>query len=372
MELTEHGDGYSPPGTPCSSTDGRDAERMASPGPAVEGEVTSTTSGTSPVPIEIIPRGERDLKASESSAFRRISLENHQRDNHFEKEGHHHIPPPSYLAKSRQAAYEDHIRLLHYPLIPPRHHLDITSPPRSNYHLNHPSLPCREQDPLLMARYELPYLDMAHASLPRLDMVGYADPRMPITNYYLTAARMRYENHHQAMMAALSRRPLGRGEDRRAFSPTLSPRKSEIDTVKTPMSEKHKRSPSHSEATSSPESVSSTHARDLSRKRKYSSSDDHQVDRQGSPVTSSSLLSSPPESARIPPRRFSLDPYSLPLNHGLSLSSTVVSAAPSIPPTGRHPIIPGLPSPLEARYNRPISPPSFSILPGTISTVTNL
>ena len=355
-KLTEQ-DNHSRPGTPCCSTD---AERRMSPEPvAAVGEVTSTTSGTSPEPIENFSGRRREMGTSGKSAFRPISLDS-QKFIGSENE-RHNLSSASYSGKVNQVPYDDHIRLLHYPLITPRNLLDIPSPPRAHY--RH-TISGRENDRLLMARHEFPYLQMAHASLPRLDLMGYTDPRMPITNYYLTAARMQYEQHHHAMMAALHRDNLVRREERHPVTPTISPRKSEIDMIKTPVSDKNRKSPLRNETVSSPESLSGGHVQDLSRKRKYSSSNEDKTDLERSRLDSS-------DSSRSSPREFhsgslhqSGETYPLPSNLSLSPPSTMVCSSSPMTSVGRNPILPGFPSPLEARYNRPISPPAFSMLPG--------
>ena len=357
IKLTEQDENHSRPGTPCCSTD---AETRISPEPvAAVGEVTSTTSGTSPEPIEKLPGRRRELGISGRSAFRPISLESHKTVG--SESERHNFSSSSYSGKVNQVSYDDHIRLLHYPLITPRNLLDIPSPPRAHYHH---TISGREHDRLLMARPEFPYLQMAHASLPRLDLMGYTDPRMPITNYYITAARMQYEQHHHAMMAALSRDNLVRREERHPFTPTLSPRKAEIDMIKTPGSDKNRKSPLHNETVSSPESISGGHAQDLSRKRKNSSSNEDKTDLERSRLDSSDSSRSSPREFHSGSLHLPAETYPLPSTLSLSPHSTMVCSSSPVTPVGRNPILPGFSSPLEARYNRPISPPAFSILPG--------
>ncbi len=378
---------------------------------APEAEVTSTTSGTSPVPMETgsqQPRGGVELKASENSAFRRISLgfgslgglgtlgslgalgeqSNAVGDNLL-----HDIPSmsafsSSYLAKSRQA-YEEHMRLLNYPLIPPppvgapggSPDLPHSAPPRAHMHhpsLTPPSLTPRDYDPLLMARYDLSYLHMAHAaSMPRLDLLGYTDPRMPITNYYLTAARMRYEQHQQALLALAREREREHQRDevprpKTPLSPPATAReetpRKENDVRRSPsIRDQLKRSPQEGDTASPPhnQSLSSSTPCDLRRK----SANEHAE--LGSPT--SSLSSSLPHS---------LTPHSPmsathPAMHSLS-TGVPHSLHPLSPPVEgrsppeahqhhRHPPIPGLSPEFPPRdpYGRNISPPSaFPLLTG--------
>ena len=356
-KLTEQEENHSRPGTPCCSTD---AEKKMSPEPvATVGEVTSTTSATSPEPIEKLNGRRRELGTSGKSAFRPISLDS-QKVIDSESETNN-FSSSSYSEEVNRVPYDNHIRFLHYPLIPPRNILDIPSPPRTHYHH---TISGREHDRLFMARHEFPYLQMAHASLPRLDLMGYTDPRMPITNYYLTAARMQYEQHHHAMMAALSRDNLVRREERYPFTPTLSPRRSEIDMIKTPVSDKNRKSPLRKETVSSPESLTGGHAQDLSRKRKYSSSNEDKTDLERSRLNSSDSSHSSPREFHSGSLHLSSETFPLPSNLSLSPPSTMVCSSSPVTPTGRNPVLPGFPSPLEARYNRPMSPPAFSMLPG--------
>ncbi len=379
---------------------------------APEAEVTSTTSGTPPVPMETgsqQPRGGVELKASENSAFRRISLgfgslgglgslgsmgALGERNGSVGDNPLHDIPSmsafgSSYLAKSRQA-YEEHMRLLNYPLIPPHSvgapggtpgDLPHTGPPRAHMHhpsLTPPSLTPREYDPLLMARYDLSYLHMAHAaSMPRLDLLGYTDPRMPITNYYLTAARMRYEQHQQALLALARERERmnQRDEIPRPKTPSSPPAKerdevpiAEHDVRRSPtIREQLKRSPKEADTASPPhsQSLSSSIPCDLRRK----SANEHAE--LGSPT--STLSRSLPHSmtphsplSATHPAMHSLTPG---VPHSMHPLSPPVEgrSPPEAHQHHRHPSLPGLSPEFPPRdpYGRTISPPSaFPLLTG--------
>ncbi len=84
-----------------------------------------------------------------------------------------------------------------------------------------------------------------------LDLMGYSDPRMPITNYYLTLARMHYEQQQRQRIMADD---LGRFRmTTKDFNLTFSPRKSETDATKTPEAPKRKMTSSFGEPALSPE-----------------------------------------------------------------------------------------------------------------------